>query len=34
MVKRFVIVVLACLTLGVQAFAQNVVAGKVNEDQG
>ena len=34
MVKRFVIVVLACLTLGVQAFAQNVVAGKVTDDQG
>jgi len=34
MVKRFVIVVLACLTLGLQAFAQNVVSGKVTDDQG
>ena len=34
MVKRFVIVMLAVLTLGLQAFAQNVVSGKVTDDQG
>ena len=34
MVKRIVIVMLAFLTLGMQAFAQNVVSGKVTDDQG
>ena len=34
MVKRFVIVMLAFLTLGMQAFAQNVVSGRVTDDQG
>ena len=34
MVKRFVIVMLAFLTLGVQAFAQNVVTGKVVDESG
>ena len=31
MVKRFIMVTLALLTLGLQAFAQNVVTGKVVE---
>ena len=30
MVKRFIMVALALLTIGVQAFAQNVVTGRVN----
>ena len=34
MVKRIVIVMLAFLTLGMQVFAQNVVSGKVTDDQG
>lgn len=34
MVKRFVIVMLAILTMGVQAFAQNVVSGKVTDVKG
>ena len=34
MVKRFVIVMLAVLTLGLQAFAQNVVTGKVTDESG
>ena len=34
MVKRFVIVMLAVLTMGLQAFAQNVVTGKVVDSKG
>ena len=34
MVKRFVIVMLAVLTLGLQALAQNVVTGKVVDAKG
>ena len=34
MVKRFIIAVLACLVLGMQAFAQNVVTGKVVDTKG
>ena len=34
MVKRFVIVMLAVLTLGLQAFAQNAVSGKVTDAKG
>ena len=34
MVKRFVIVMLAVLTMGLQAFAQNVVTGKVVDAKG
>ena len=34
MVKRFIMVTLALLTIGVQAFAQNVVTGKVTDANG
>ena len=34
MVKRFIMVMLALLTIGVQAFAQNVVTGKVVDSNG
>lgn len=34
MVKRFIMVALALLTIGVQAFAQNVVTGKVVDSNG
>ena len=34
MVKRFIMVTLALLTIGVQAFAQNVVTGKVADAKG
>ena len=34
MVKRFVIVMLAVLTLGLQAFVQNAVSGKVTDAKG
>ena len=34
MVKRFIMVALACLAVGVQAFAQNAVTGKVVDVQG
>ena len=34
MVKRFIMVTLALLTIGVQAFAQNVVTGKVVDSKG
>ena len=34
MVKRFIMVALALLTIGVQAFAQNVVTGKVVDSKG
>ncbi|MBR0175369.1 MAG: SusC/RagA family TonB-linked outer membrane protein [Bacteroidales bacterium] len=34
MVKRFIMVMLALLTIGVQAFAQNVVTGKVADAKG
>ena len=34
MVKRFVIVMLAVLTMGLQAFAQNAVTGKVVDSKG
>lgn len=34
MVKRFIMVTLALLTIGVQAFAQNVVTGKVVDTKG
>ena len=34
MVKRFIMVVLALLTIGVQAFAQNVITGKVVDSKG
>ncbi len=34
MVKRFIMVALACLVVGVQAFAQSVVSGKVVDTKG
>lgn len=34
MVKRFIMVALALLTIGVQAFAQNVITGKVLDSKG
>ena len=34
MVKRFIMVTLALLTIGVQAFAQNVITGKVVDSKG
>ena len=34
MVKRFIMVMLAMLTIGIQAFAQNVVTGKVVDSNG
>ena len=34
MLKRFILVALACLAVGVQAFAQNAVTGKVVDEKG
>jgi iron complex outermembrane receptor protein len=34
MVKRFIMVMLAMLTIGIQAFAQNVITGKVLDSKG